>query len=118
MNPPSPQPPQPVVVKLNGAAYTLKWDNAATFRADDIGLSDKIAAGKFGYSTLCMMVWVMLDDASRVMFKSPEQVAMGLPVEAQSEAWKNVVTAWKAGTEELPTDSPKNGAGGNEPLRS
>lgn len=109
----------PFTIILNGTQHNLTWDNAATFRADDTGLVDKLAKGKFGYSTLCKMIWVCLDDAGREAFSSPEAVAKYLPIDNSTAAWEVVMKAYIAGTGRGDSEAKKtNGEAAPSPVSS
>ena len=101
------------MLQLGGKAYGLTWDNAALFRADDIGLPEKLAAGKFGFSTLARMVWAMLDASGIKAFPAPLDVANALSQAEQAKAWAVVMQAYAAGNGTGDTEAKKE-SGGSE----
>ena len=100
-----------VSLQLGGKSRSIKWDNAALFRADEIGLPARLARGEFGYSTLCKMIWAMLSDEDRKLFISPEAVALALDRHAAADAWGIVMEAYKAANavEETPGKNEQGG---------
>ena len=105
----------PLTVTLGGIARTVVWNNAALYRADEIGLMELLAAGKFSYSTLCKMIWVMLDDASRKVLPTPESVAAHVSVTNASPLYEVVLKAFAQGNGTKEESPSKNGIGGSEP---
>lgn len=105
----------PLTVTLGGIARNIVWNNAALFRADELELMKRVAAGKFGYATLCKMIWVMLDDASRKALPTPEDVAMQVNIQDANALWDVVLKAYFAGMGTEESDL-KKGTGGSEHL--
>lgn len=99
----------PHMVTLAGKQYPLVWSPVSVYRADDTGLAEKLAAGKFGYSVLCRMIHVMLSDKDRVTFSTPESVAVALPVADQKQAWEAAMGAFALGNGTEDTDAKKGG---------
>ncbi len=105
--------PSPVLVVLKGKELPIVWDRGAIYRADLCGLSQRLADGLMGYSTLCQMIHVMLDEQGRKLFPSAEAVALQVPLSKQEEYWLKVMAAFDAGTARE-DDAVKNGTGGAE----
>lgn len=104
----------PHVVALGGVSRPLAWTNAALYRADELDLMSKFAAGKFGYSTLCKTVWCMLDDAGRKALPTPEAVSEHIPLKEAANVWEVAMRAYSAanGGEDSPA---KKETGGTAP---
>lgn len=85
------------MISLNGKNYPIAWTRGSMFRADLLGLPERLATGKTGYSTLCQMIWVMLDKKGRLAFPDAEDIAEVLPVEKAIENWAIVLKAYNAG---------------------
>jgi hypothetical protein len=100
-----------VSLKLGDKERSLTWDNSALFRADEIGLPEKLARGQFGYSTLCKMIWVMLSESDRRMYPTAESVALAVPIKSASDVWVTVMKAYYAG-EGLEEPARGKGKGG------
>lgn len=77
-------PPNTVLI-LDGHPYQLRWDKAAMFRADEIGLFDRKKPG-IGLAQAAKYVWAMLPAAGRERHATPEAVAVAMPplVEVQA----------------------------------
>lgn len=99
----------PLTVTLGGVARPLVWNNGALYRADELGLPVLLAAGKSGYSTLCKMIWVMMDEAGRKALPTPEAVANLVPMKMESvlATWKVVLEAYSLGSGVEDSDSKK-----------
>lgn len=105
-------------IVLGDRTVPLKWDGGALYRADEIDLPQRMAAGQFGFSTLCKMIWVMLSDEERAKhYASPDKVATALKKGQADDAWTVVMAAWSEGNGV--EDSPaKNVVGSGSPSPS
>jgi len=97
-------PPNTVVV-LDGTPYQLRWDKAAMFRADEIGLFGKHLPG-VGLARAAKYVWAMLPETGRTKYAQPVHVAEALPPLA--EVWPTINNAIKVAG---PGAEPKNVVG-------
>lgn len=93
---PSVKVPPNTVVILGGQPYQLRWDKAAMFRADEIGLFEKRKPG-IGLAGAAKYVWCMIPAEGRERFAAPVDVATVLPPLA--EAWETITNAIDAGKE-------------------
>ncbi len=88
-------PPNTVVV-LDGTPYQLRWDKAAMFRADEIGLFDRKRPG-IGLAQAAKYVFAMLPAAARERYTTPEAVAVVMPPLVEVHA--TISAALEAGRE-------------------
>lgn len=90
-------PPNTVLV-LEGTPYQLRWDKAAMFRADELGLFERRRPG-IGLALMAKYVHAMLPDAGRERYATPQAVAVALPPLAEVQGVvENALDAGKEAT--------------------